>query len=61
MPTYTAPIKDMAFVLNDFLNVAASDIPGYSDLDGDFTSAILTEAGKIASEVLAPLNAVGDR
>jgi alkylation response protein AidB-like acyl-CoA dehydrogenase len=37
------------------------DIPGFADLDRDFTDAVLTEAGKLASEVLAPLNAVGDK
>ncbi len=27
MPTYTAPVKDMQFLLHDVLNVSASDIP----------------------------------
>ena len=61
MPTYTAPIRDMEFVLNEVLGVAASDVPGYGDLEPGFTSAILEEAGKIASDVLTPLNASGDR
>ena len=61
MPSYTAPIKDMQFVLHNVLNVTKSTIPGYDELDADFTSAILEEAGKLTSEVLAPLNAVGDR
>ncbi|MEM8578073.1 MAG: acyl-CoA dehydrogenase C-terminal domain-containing protein [Pseudomonadota bacterium] len=61
MPTYTAPTKDMQFVLHDVLNVTQSSIPGYDELEADFTSAILEEAGKISSEVLAPLNAVGDK
>ncbi|QBF31059.1 acyl-CoA dehydrogenase C-terminal domain-containing protein [Thalassococcus sp. S3] len=60
MPTYTAPTKDMQFVLHDVLNVTKSDIPGYDELEADFTGAILEEAGKISSEVLAPLNVVGD-
>jgi len=61
MPTYTAPTKDINFVLHDMLNISASATPGYADLDRDFTSAILEEAGKITSQVLAPLNAVGDQ
>jgi alkylation response protein AidB-like acyl-CoA dehydrogenase len=61
MPSYTAPVKDMQFLLHDVLNVAASDIPGYADLDAAFTEAVLEEAGKVAADVLAPLNAVGDR
>ncbi|MDF1854495.1 acyl-CoA dehydrogenase C-terminal domain-containing protein [Pseudooceanicola sp.] len=61
MPSYTAPVKDMQFILHDVLNVSQSDVRGYDELDRDFTAAILDEAGKIASEVLAPLNLVGDR
>ena len=60
MPVYSAPTKDIQFVLNEVLNVTASDVPGYSDLEPDFTAAILEEAGKIARDVLAPLNASGD-
>jgi alkylation response protein AidB-like acyl-CoA dehydrogenase len=61
MPSYTAPVKDMQFVLHDLLQITTSDIPGYADLDAGFTAAVLEEAGKLASDVLAPLNAVGDR
>ncbi len=60
MPTYTAPVKDMQFVLHEMLKISEQDVEGYSDLDADFTGAILEEAGKISSEVLQPLNAVGD-
>ncbi len=60
MPSYTAPTKDMQFVLHDVLKVTASDVPGYDELEPEFTSAILEEAGKLTSEVLAPLNVVGD-
>ena len=61
MSIYNAPTKDIQFLLHDLMNISASDIPGYAELDRDFTSAILEEAGKVASEVLAPLNAVGDQ
>jgi alkylation response protein AidB-like acyl-CoA dehydrogenase len=61
MPSYTAPIRDMQFVLHDVLGVSGADVPGYADLDAAFTSAVLEEAGKIARDVLAPLNAVGDK
>ncbi len=61
MPIYTAPVKDMQFVLHDVLNVTASSIPGYDELEADFTSAIFEEAGKLTSELLAPLNTVGDK
>ncbi|MEP3346387.1 MAG: acyl-CoA dehydrogenase C-terminal domain-containing protein [Litoreibacter sp.] len=60
MPSYTAPVKDMQFVLHDVLKVTEQSVPGYDELEADFTSAILEEAGKISSEVLQPLNVVGD-
>ncbi|WP_438955309.1 acyl-CoA dehydrogenase C-terminal domain-containing protein [Cognatiyoonia sp.] len=60
MPSYTAPTKDLQFVLHDLLKVSEQDIPGFSELDRDFTAAVLEEAGKVSSEVLAPLNVVGD-
>ncbi len=28
MPSYTAPIRDMQFVLHEVLEVTASDVPG---------------------------------
>jgi alkylation response protein AidB-like acyl-CoA dehydrogenase len=61
MPSYTPPTKDMQYVLHDVLNIVEAGIAGYGDLDRDFTAAILEEAGRISAEVLAPLNAVGDR
>ena len=60
MPIYTPPLKDMQFVLHDLLGVSTIDVPGYQELDREFTEAVLGEAGKLASEVLAPLNQVGD-
>ena len=59
--TYAAPVKDMQFLLHDVLKISAQDIPGYGDLDEGFTGAVLEEAGKIAADIMAPLNAVGDR
>ncbi|WP_411956661.1 acyl-CoA dehydrogenase C-terminal domain-containing protein [Paracoccus homiensis] len=61
MPIYTPPIKDLQFALHDVLNVAQSGLPGHDELDRDFTEAVLDAAGKLASEVLAPLNIVGDQ
>ena len=60
MPSYTAPAKDAQFVLHEVLDISNSGIPGYADLDREFTEAVLDAAGKVASEILAPLNAVGD-
>ncbi|TDK48769.1 acyl-CoA dehydrogenase C-terminal domain-containing protein [Antarcticimicrobium luteum] len=60
MPSYSAPTKDMQFILHDVLDLTGSDIPGYDELEPDFTRAILEEAGKISTGVLHPLNVVGD-
>ena len=61
MPSYTPPVKDQQFLLHDLLKISESDIPGYDELDRDFTGAVLEEAGKIAANVLQPLNEVGDK
>lgn len=60
MPIYNAPVKDLQFVLHDLLKVSEQDIPGFADLDREFTGAVIEEAGKVSTEVLAPLNTVGD-
>jgi alkylation response protein AidB-like acyl-CoA dehydrogenase len=60
MAAYTPPLRDIGFVLHDVLRVQESAVPGFAELDRDFTAAILDEAGKIARDVLAPLNAAGD-
>ena len=61
MPHYVPPIQDLQFVLTE---VAELDqicaLPGFADVDPDLIGAILEEAGKFASEILAPLNRVGD-
>ena len=58
--TYRAPIRDIAFALNAAadLESLAHLVPG---LDRDMTDAVLEAAGQLASEVLAPLNRIGDR
>jgi hypothetical protein len=61
MTVYNAPVQDMQFVMHDVLGISQLDIRGYSDLETGFTGAVLDEAGKIARDVLHPLNAVGDR
>ena len=60
MPRYPAPAKDMQFILQEVLSASTSDVPGYDEMDADTTAAIIEEAGKLASEVLQPLNAIGD-
>jgi len=59
--TYRAPIDDMLLALNHGAGLKAALEAGYyGSYDGDMTAAILEEAGRFASDVLAPLNRVGD-
>ena len=59
--TYRAPINDMLLALNHGAGLKAAVEAGhYGDFDGDITAAVLEEAGKFATDVLAPLNKVGD-
>jgi len=62
MPSYTPPLRDMQFVMHEVLNVMDElrQIPRHADLDADTVNAVLKEAGKFASEVVQPLNLIGD-
>jgi len=62
MPSYTPPLRDMQFVIHELLGAVdeLKQIPAYGDVDADTVNAVLEEGGKFASEVLAPLNLVGD-
>jgi acyl-CoA dehydrogenase len=59
---YRAPINDILLALNHGAGLKAAVEAGhYGDFDADVTAAVLEEAGKIASDVLAPLNRSGDQ
>ncbi len=57
---YTAPIRDMRFVLEDIVGIERLNELGFEDLSSDLIEAVLTEGGKLAAEVIAPLNRSGD-
>src|SRR5579871_3428450 len=59
--TYRAPINDILLALNHGAGLKAAVEAGhYGDFDAEITAAVLEEAGKFATDVLAPLNRVGD-
>src|SRR4051812_1057372 len=62
MSAYTAPLKDMKFVLNELAGLAeVAKLPGCEDATPDTVEAILEEAAKFTSGVLDPLNYSGDQ
>lgn len=59
--TYRAPLADIAFALKHGAGLAPELAAGsFGDLTEDVVDAILSEAGRFASDVIAPLNRVGD-
>jgi acyl-CoA dehydrogenase len=60
--TYRAPVADIAFALKNAAGFGPALAEGlYDDLSEDVVDAVLEEAGKFAGDILAPLNAPGDR
>src|SRR4051812_4663089 len=58
MGQYVAPIRDMQFVLHEFLNVAEEfkGMPNYAEVDADIINQVLEEGAKFTQDVLFPLN-----
>jgi alkylation response protein AidB-like acyl-CoA dehydrogenase len=60
--TYRAPVADIAFALKHAAGFKAALAEGlYGDLDEETVESVLAEAGRFASDVIAPLNRVGDK
>ncbi len=61
MPRYTAPVRDTNFVINEILEIEKfGNLPAFANASPDIVSAVLEEGGKFTSEVLFPLNRIGD-
>ena len=62
MSDYRAPIQDMRFVMDELAGLPEiCQLPGFEEAAPDVADAILEEAARFTSEVLAPLNRVGDK
>ncbi|HTH15803.1 MAG TPA: acyl-CoA dehydrogenase family protein, partial [Magnetospirillum sp.] len=62
MTAFTPPLRDMEFALAELAGLEEiAALPGYEEASPELVHSVLEEAGRIASEVLAPLNVVGDR
>ena len=59
--TYKAPVQDLLFAMKAAGNMDELIENGvFGEVDEDLISAVLEEAGKFASDVLVPLNTIGD-
>jgi alkylation response protein AidB-like acyl-CoA dehydrogenase len=62
MSRYHAPLKEMHFVLTELAGLEqVATLPGFEEATADTVAAVLEEAAKFATEVLDPLNTIGDR
>ena len=63
MTAYFAPIRDMQFVINELADLSKiATLPAFAEQEvgPELLEAVLEEAAKLATEVLAPLNKSGD-
>ncbi|MFN5245087.1 MAG: acyl-CoA dehydrogenase C-terminal domain-containing protein [Novosphingobium sp.] len=62
MPVYKAPTGDARFLINEVLRLQDyAALPGFAGATPDMVEAVVEEAGKFCSEVLAPINLAGDQ
>lgn len=62
MTAYHAPVEEMLQVMREIGELESlSKLPGYEDATPDLVAAVLEEAGKLGTDVLDPINTVGDQ
>src|SRR3984957_14767235 len=62
MTTYEAPLDEMQFVIGELAGLKTlTALPKGTDIDAETVTAVLQEASRFASEVLAPINQTGDQ
>ena len=61
MPSYTPPIADTRFVLDQVLGIDRyANLPGFASASPDIVQAVLEEGGRFCAEVVFPTNQPGD-
>ena len=62
MSDYSYPYKDADFIINELIDFdKLCEQAGLDEVNGELLTAILEEAGKLGSEVIAPLNIFSDQ
>ena len=62
MPTYNAPVRDMKFIMQEMLNIGdLTKYEKFSEADTETLDAIIDHGAKFSSEILTPLNVIGDK
>ena len=63
MAQYTAPLRDMQFVLHEVFDAQSTlkALPAHAEITRELIDQVIEEGGKFCAEVLFPLNQVGDR
>lgn len=57
-----APLRDMRFVMTELAGLGnLPSLPGWEKATPELADAVLDEAAKLATEVLAPLSKSGDQ
>ncbi len=60
--SYEAPLREMRFAMEQLAGLRqVQQLPGFEDASDETVDAVLQECAKLMSEVIAPLNAAGDR
>jgi alkylation response protein AidB-like acyl-CoA dehydrogenase len=61
MSRHRPPLKESLFLLNHVIDwQQIFDLPEFAHVDVDLASAVLTEAAKFVTEVVEPINKIGD-